>query len=414
MEKFIIEGGKKLSGDVHISGSKNASLPIMAACILSDERCELENVPDLRDVTTMSKVLETLGMKIEKDKDKLLITPTVSSFIAPYELVKTMRASIYVLGALLGKYGKAKVSMPGGCIIGQRPIDLHIKGFKQMGAKINFEKGYIIAETKKLTGTEIYLDVVSVGATINIMLAAVLAKGITVIRNAALEPHVVDTANFLNTLGAKIKGHGTNEIVIEGVRRLKGKKYRIIPDYIEAGTYLIAGAITKGNIKIDYYDGISTLISKLKLTGANIIEENNGLRITCNKRVNSVDITTAPYPGFPTDLQAQWMALMSIANGISVITETIWENRFIHASELIRMGADIKIERNTAVVKGVKNLYGTRVMVSDLRAGASLVLAGLCAKGKTEISRIYHLDRGYERIEDKLQKLGARIKRVKE
>jgi len=417
MDKIIIEGGRKLKGDVTISGSKNAALPIIAATLLTDKECIIDNVPFLKDVEVMNKLINILGGKVEFEKNKLCINnKEINKFKAPYELLKTMRAGVYVMGALLGRYKKFEVALPGGCVIGERPINLHINGFKKLGAKINIEHGYVKARAKKLRGTEIYLDVVSVGATINIMMASVLAEGVTIIKNAACEPHVVDLGNFLNKIGARISGLGTREIIIEGVQKLNGGNYKIISDYIEAGTFMVAAGITNSKITLQNapIGDLEAVEDKLKKAGCRIDKKENEITIYGVDRPNGVDIETLPYPGFPTDMQAQWTAFMSISSGTSVIRETIWEKRFMHVPELNRMGADILVKGNTAIVKGVKNLSGAQVMVSDLRAGASLVLAGLRATGKTEISRVYHLDRGYEKIEEKLEKLGARIKRSKE
>ena len=417
MDKIIIKGGRRLKGVVTISGSKNASLPIIAASLLANSNVTLENIPQLRDVTTMIKVITALGARVEIKRQVLNINPEgFKCKEAPYQLVRTMRASIYVMGPLLAKFGYAKVSLPGGCVIGVRPINLHLKGFEKLGAKVKIEHGYVEAYAKKLKGAEINLDCVSVGATANLMMAAVLAEGETIIRNAAKEPHIVDLGNFLKKMGAKIKGYGTDCISITGVRELSGCIHEIIPDYIEAGTFITCAAITKGNVilnKVPVSD-LETVISKFKEAGVSIIEESpNSLRIKMSKNIKAIDINTSPHPGFPTDMQAQWMAVMSVANGTSVITESIWENRFMHVAELRRMGADITLDGNTAIIKGVKSLSSAQVMVSDLRAGAALVIAGLTAKGETEISRIYHLDRGYEKIEEKLVRLGADIKRIK-
>lgn len=417
MDKFVIEGGVKLKGTVEVSGSKNSALPIIAASLLTSETVVLKNIPQLNDISTIVKLLRTLGAEVEMDGNTLTINARkLNSYKAPYELVKTMRASIYVMCPLLARLGKVTVALPGGCVIGQRPINLHLKGIEAMGAKVIMEYGYVNAAVKKLQGADIYLDVVSVGATANLIMAAVLAKGTTVIRNAAREPHIVDLGNFLNVLGANISGHGTDYITIKGVTELKGASYKIVYDYVEAGTLLVACAITRGKIKLNNapVENLEAVIAKLEQIGANIKTNKDTIQIKNSIRPNFADITTSPYPGFPTDMQAQWTALMSIASGTSVITETIWENRFIHVAELCRMGADIKIEGNNAIVKGVPHLTGTQVMVSDLRAGAALVLAGLFAKGITNISRVYHLDRGYDKLEDKLNKLGAKIKRIRE
>jgi len=415
-EVLKVTGGKKLKGTIKVSGSKNAVLPIMAATILTDDECVVSNVPDLSDVRVMNDVIKSLGGKIEIKNGVLKSKNNdIKSFRAPYELVRTMRASIYVMGSLLGKYGYAEVSLPGGCVIGDRPINLHLSGFEKMGAKVTIEHGYIKAEAKKLKGADIYLDVVSVGATANLMLAAVLAEGKTIIRNAASEPHIVDLGNFLNKMGAKVSGHGTKEIKITGVKNLHGCEYSVVADYIEAGTFLILSAMNGGGIVVDGApaEDIEIVISKLKEAGFNVKNDKGGLVVEGLKRPKSVDIETLPYPGFPTDLQSQWMVLMTIADGASIIRETIWENRFMHVPELNRMGADIKIEGNIAVVRGVEKLNSAPVMASDLRAGVALVMAALAADGETIIDRIYHIDRGYEKIVEKLSALGADIKKIK-
>ncbi|MGE4357928.1 MAG: UDP-N-acetylglucosamine 1-carboxyvinyltransferase [Candidatus Omnitrophota bacterium] len=421
MEKLIIEGGRPLKGEVEISGAKNSCLPIMAASLLTDERCVIRNVPPLRDIHTMIKLLRALGMKAEWNNYSVVIEPQKRQrkYVAPYNLVKTMRASICVLGPLLAKLHRAEVSMPGGCVIGYRPIDLHLKGLSALGYEINIEHGYIVAKAKKVKGTRIYLGGPfgsSVLGTANVMMAAVLAKGKTLIENAACEPEIVDLANLLVKMGAKIKGINTHLLEIEGVEGLKGVEYTVIPDRIEAGTYMIAGAITKGDIvvKSACIEHLGAVVDKLEEAGVEVICNGNNLRVRRGKGLKPVEVTTLPYPGFPTDMQAQMMALLTISKGISVITEKIYPDRFMHVAELNRMGAEIILEGASAIVKGVRELSGAPVMASDLRASAALVLAGLVAKGKTEISRIYHLDRGYESMEKKLSKLGARIKRVKE
>ncbi len=416
MDKIIIEGRNKLSGSVNISGSKNAALPIIASTILTAKECVLTNVPRLNDVLVMNKLIKTVGGETDFTGNTLCIrNKNITNFKAPYDLVKTMRASVYVMGALLGRYRQAEVALPGGCVIGERPINLHLQGFERMGAKITIEHGYIKAKAKKLKGAEINFDVVSVGATANIIMAAVLAEGKTIISNAACEPHIADLARFLNTLGAKISGYGNKEIEIRGVPELKGCKYEITPDYIEAGTFMAAAGITNSKITINNapLDHLEIIIHKLEEAGCKIKKTGTKLTVQGIERPKPAGIETRPYPGFPTDMQAQWSAFMSLSSGASIINETIWEKRFMHIPELNRMGANISVKGNTAVVEGVAGLSGAPVMVSDLRAGASLVLAGLRAKGTTEISRIYHLDRGYERIEKKFEMLGARIKRVK-
>ena len=416
MDKFIVEGGVALKGKVKISGSKNAALPIIAATILTDKECILNNIPHLNDTNVMNKLITSLGGKVSFEHNKLSTNnKNIKVFKAPYDLVKTMRASVYVMGALLGRYHKAEVAMPGGCIIGERPINLHLMGFEKLGAKITIEHGYIKAVAKKLKGADIYLDTVSVGATANLLMASVLAEGETILRNAAQEPHILDLCNFLNTMGAKITGEGTNTITIQGVSSLKGGTYDVISDYIEADTFMTAAAITNGKITLENAPAGNLEAVKIKLleTGTDIKEGKKSITVKGVKTPEPSNIDTAPYPGFPTDMQAQWMALMAVSSGTSIINETIWEKRFMHVPELNRMGANISTKGNTAIVEGVKELSGAPVMVSDLRAGASLVLAGLRAKGTTEISRIYHLDRGYEKIEKKLEALGARIKRSK-
>lgn len=417
MEKFVIKGGYRLTGEVEISGAKNAALPLMSACLLTDKECILEGIPNLKDIDTMSQLLTSLGSEIVRDKNGSLRIKTscITNHEAPYDLVRTMRASILVLGPLVTREGRAKISMPGGCAIGDRPINLHINALKKMGAKIEQKHGYIIATAKRLKGAKIYFDTQTVTGTENIIMAAVLAKGETILENAAREPEVVDLVHFLRKMGAKIEGEGTSVIRIEGVDSLKPAVHKVIPDRIEAGTYIIATAATCGNVRIKNcrMDHLDALEQKLVEAGVTIEREEDGVRVIGKREIKSVDITTMPYPGFPTDLQAQFMALMTVAKGLSLIRETIFENRFIHVSELKRMGADITIKDRNAIVKGVESLTGAPVMVSDLRAGAALVIAGLIAEGETEVLRIYHLDRGYEAMEKKLSKLGAKIKRVK-
>jgi len=420
MDKLIIEGGVKLKGEVTVSGAKNAVLPILAATLLTDEPCEIKGVPNLRDTHSMLKILRALGKVAEFDKGRVSVTAGKStSYIAEYKLVSTMRASFCVLGPLLGKLKKAKVSLPGGCVIGVRPVDLHLKGIRALGAEINIDSGYVIAKTNKLRGTYIYLGGVygsSVLATDNVMMAAVLATGKTVIESAACEPEVVDLAEFLIKLGAKIKGHGTPVIEIEGVKHLHGAVHSIIPDRIEAGTLILAALITGGDVLIKNvcYQHLGSLIDKLDEAGAHFERIDGTLRVKGNKKLRPVNVTTLPYPGFPTDMQAQMMSLMSVTGGISVITEKIYPDRFMHVAELNRMGAHIQREGPHAIVEGVKSLSGAPVMASDLRASAGLVLAGLAARGATAISRIYHLERGYEFIEEKLINLGAKVWREKE
>jgi UDP-N-acetylglucosamine 1-carboxyvinyltransferase len=419
MDKIVIEGGKKLKGEAEIGGSKNASLPIMSAALLAPKPCRIFGVPDLRDIRTMGQVIETLGARVEREKDGALVIDAkgLNKHEAPYELVKTMRASIYVMGPLLARLGKAKVSLPGGCAIGQRPIDMHLSGFESLGAKVKISHGYVEARAPKgLKGARIVLDKPSVGATANIMTAAVLASGTTYIHNAAQEPEIVDAAGFLNQMGGKVSGAGTDSIEIKGVRTLKGCEYAVIPDRIEAGTLILAAAMTRGSVLLRRarLDHLGIVAEKLLQQGVQLAEEKGGLRVLPGARPRPVNIYTMPHPGFPTDMQAQWMAFMATTKGTSVITETIWENRFMHVPEMVRMGADIKIEGSSAIVTGVGKLSGAPVMASDLRASAALVLAGLSARGTTEVSRIYHLDRGYERLEKKLTELGARVRRIAE
>jgi UDP-N-acetylglucosamine 1-carboxyvinyltransferase len=417
-EKLIISGGNRLQGTVKIDGAKNSSLSIMAATLLTKDVCILRNVPRLTDVETMSDVIRKLGVKVEwKEGNNLYIdSDNFNNYEAPYELVKMMRASILVMGPLLARLKRAKISLPGGCAIGARPVDYHLKGFEALGAKVEVEKGYIEAKVNILKGDEIYLDFPSLGATENIMMAACLAEGVTIIENAAKDPEVVELGNFLNKMGAKVKGLGTDLIKIKGVKELHGIDYTIIPDRIEAGTYMIAAAITGGDVLIEEADLslLKPLIVKLEEAGVRIELEKNLIQVIGPDRVNAVDIKTLPFPGFPTDMQPQFMALSCVARGTSVITETVFEKRFAHIGDLIRMGADIKVEGHSAIIKGVKKLSAAPVMASDLRGGAALVLAGLVAEGTTELSRIYHLDRGYAKLEEKLNSLGADIKRVKE
>ncbi len=416
MSKLLIQGGVPLSGEVRISGAKNAALPIMCAALLSAAPLRLTNVPHLRDVTTLLNLLGGMGVGVSLD-EKLgleLDAGPLHTPLAPYELVKTMRASILVLGPLLARCGEARVSLPGGCAIGQRPVDLHIKGLQAMGAEISVEHGYIIARAKRLKGARIFTDLVTVTGTENLMMAACLADGVTVIENAAREPEVVDLANCLNAMGANIEGAGGDTITIEGVAALSGAAHRIMPDRIETGTFLVAAAATGGSVRLRNTSVrlLDAVVEKLREAGAKVSAEDDGISLKIDGPLRAVNLRTAPYPAFPTDMQAQFMALDSIASGTAVLTETIFENRFMHALELLRMGADIEISGNTAVVKGVAQLDGATVMATDLRASASLVIAGLVASGETIVDRIYHLDRGYECIEEKLSQLGARIKRV--
>ena len=417
-EKLIISGGKRLQGVVKIDGAKNSALSIMAATLLTKDNCILRNIPRLTDIDTMAAVIRKLGVKVEWKGDNSLYIDSNSfnNYEAPYELVKMMRGSILVMGPLLARLKRAKISLPGGCAIGARPVDYHLKGFEALGAQFEVEKGYIEAKVNTLKGTEIYLDFPSLGATENIMMAACLAEDITSIENAAKDPEVVELGRFLNEMGAKIKGLGTDLIKIEGVKKLHGIDYTIIPDRIEAGTYMIAAAITGGDVLIENADPLllKPLIVKLEEAGVQIELEKDLIRVIRPDIVQAVDIKTLPFPGFPTDMQPQFMALSCVAKGTSVITETVFEKRFAHIGDLIRMGADIKVEGHSAIIKGVKKLSAAPVMASDLRGGAALVLAGLVAEGITELSRIYHLDRGYVKLEEKLNSLGANIKRVKE
>lgn len=416
MAKIVVEKSGPLHGTVRINGAKNSVLPILAASLLATEKCCLEDVPDLNDVDVICEVLASLGADVKRvDRERVEVNAAaLDNFEAPYELVRKMRASFLVMGPLLARMGKARISMPGGCAIGTRPIDLHLKGFKALGAEVTLGHGFVEAKTDGLVGARIYLDFPSVGATENIMMAAVLASGQTIIENAAEEPEITDLANFLNKMGAQIMGAGTDTIRINGVKSLKGCTHTVIPDRIEAGTYMVAAAITGGNVLVDNVvaDHLKPVIAKLKECDVQVIEEGNGLRVIGNGRPKAVDIKTLPYPGFPTDMQAQFMALMSIAEGTSVIIETVFENRFMHVRELERMGANIKIEGRSAVVEGSERLLGAPVKATDLRAGAALILAGLVSEGRTEISNTSHIDRGYVDIEEKLRSLGARIYRV--
>ena len=416
MEKLLITGGKPLEGEVKISGAKNSVLPILAASLLSDEEVIIGNVPHLQDVTTTISLLTEMGATLSIDeKMKVSINASsVNKFYAPYEMVKTMRASILVLGPLLAHFGEAKVSLPGGCAIGSRPVNLHLEGLKAMGANIKVEDGYIIAKTKKLKGAKISFPTATVTGTENIMMAAVLASGKTYIKNAAKEPEIIDLANCLRLMGAKIQGDGSSNIIIEGVKILKGCNYDVLPDRIETATFLVAAASTRGKLTLTHTrpDTIKIIIEKLKKAGAKISVKNDIINIETKSKLDAVNIITNPYPDFPTDMQAQFIALNSISKGKSKVVESVFENRFMHVQELVRMGADIDINGNTAIIKGVKDLTGAPVMATDLRASASLILAGLVAKGQTIVDRIYHIDRGYECIEEKLTKIGANIKRL--
>lgn len=415
MQKLIIEGGVALCGEVQISGAKNAALPILCASLLTGEILSIENVPRLNDVTTMLSLLRQMGVGIVVDgKNAKLAAASLSNLVAPYEMVKTMRAAILVLGPMLARAGAARVSLPGGCAIGLRPVDQHIKGLQAMGAEIEIEHGYIHAKAKRLSGAHIVMDIVTVTGTENLMMAATLADGTTVLENAAREPEVSDLANCLIAMGAKIHGVGSDVITIEGVESLRGATYRVMADRIETGTFLVAAATTGGEIHLSgtRSDTLDAVLDKLMEAGAAIESGEDWIHLKMNNPLKSANLRTAPYPAFPTDMQAQFMVLNSVATGTAIITETIFENRFMHVQELKRMNADIKVEGNTAVVCGVPHLNGAAVMATDLRASASLVVAGLIAKGETVVDRIYHLDRGYERIEDKLSRLGARIKRT--
>ena len=416
MPKFVVEKSGPLKGTVKISGAKNAVLPIMAATLLATEPCTIEEVPGLMDVDVMKEVLRSFDFVInEKGPETIEVLPSeLVRCEAPYELIKKMRASFLVMGPLLAKKGRARVSMPGGCAIGARPIDLHLKGFKALGAEIDLGHGYVEARADKLVGDRIYLDFPSVGATENIMMAAVLAQGQTILENAAEEPEIIDLANFLNKMGAKIRGAGTDTIRIDGVERLGGTRHAVIPDRIEAGTFMVAAAITKGDILVRNVlpEHLKPIVAKLKETGAELTEGEDFIRVNATNGIKAIDIKTLPYPGFPTDMQAQCMALMTVSQGTSVIIESVFENRFMHVSELNRMGASIKIEGHSAVVQGVETLQGAQVKATDLRAGAALILAGLIAEGETEIDEIYHIHRGYVDIEGKLRSLGARIRLV--
>jgi UDP-N-acetylglucosamine 1-carboxyvinyltransferase len=418
MDTLIIRGGKALKGEVVISGAKNAALPILAASVLASGENSFTGIPDLRDIATMGRLLSTMGCRFScKDGAAVIDSTSINHFEAPYELVKTMRASVLVLGPLVARYGRAKVSLPGGCAIGARPINLHLMGLKKMGAKIKLEGGYVIAKANRLSGAPIYFDTITVTGTENLMMAAALARGRTVLENAAREPEIIDLANCLTSMGARIKGAGESVIEIEGVDALRpAEHYEVIPDRIEAGTFMAIAGICGGdlllrNCRSDHMDAV---IMKLKDAGIAFKDTKKGLRVTGPERPVAADLKTMPYPGFPTDMQAQFMAMMTVARGTSVIKETIFENRYMHVAELKRMGADIRIEGGAAAVRGVEQLKGAPVMATDLRASASLVVAALRAEGETTISRIYHLDRGYEKIVEKLRKIGAEIHRARE
>ena len=419
MDKLIIEGGVPLHGEVVVSGAKNAALPILCAGLLAETPFTLTGVPELRDVASTLRLLDTMGVKVSKDGDQVTLDASdVASFEATYEMVKTMRASILVLGPLLARFGTARVSLPGGCAIGSRPVDLHIKGLQAMGAAMHITHGYIQASTlhlpnRRLQGAKYYMDVVTVTGTENLMMAAALAQGTTVLENAAKEPEVVDLAECLNKMGAKITGAGTDTITIEGVERLTGAQHHVVCDRIEAGTYMVAAAMTGGEVTLKNAraDLLEAVIEKLREAGATISHDSNSITVKSNGKLKAVNVRTAPHPAFPTDMQAQFMAMNTVAEGVCTVIETIFENRFMHVQELQRMGANIDVQGNTAMVQGVHALEGANVMATDLRASAGLVLAGLVADGETVIDRIYHLDRGYEKLEEKLNQLGAKVRR---
>ncbi len=417
MQKFIIEGGVALDGEVTISGAKNAVLPLQAATLLAETPMTIRNVPQLKDVQTLAAVIEGMGVKVSFDAENNIHTDTssINRFSAPYELVRTMRASILVLGPMVARFGEAEVSLPGGCAIGTRPVNLHIAGLEAMGAQVTVEEGYIRARAKRLKGAHIVMEMVSVTGTENILMAAVLAEGETIIENAAREPEVTDLANCLNLMGAKIRGIGTDKLIIEGVKSLQGIDYTVLPDRIETGTFLAAAAITGGRVRVKQAapDTLDAVLHKFREAGALVQTGTDWIEVDMRGRIlKAVDLRTDPYPAFPTDMQAQFMAMNACSQGIGVIVETIFENRMMHVAELMRLGANIRLEGNTAIVAGMPYLKGAPVMATDLRASASLILAGLAAQGKTTVDRIYHTDRGYERIEQKLAGLGARIQRV--
>ncbi|HTY43086.1 MAG TPA: UDP-N-acetylglucosamine 1-carboxyvinyltransferase [Thermoanaerobaculia bacterium] len=415
MDKFVIVGPSRLSGEVTISGAKNAALPCLAAALLTPETVRLENLPDVADIRTLGRLLQHVGAGVSRDGDAAVISArTIGSADAPYDLVKTMRASVLVLGPLLARAGAVRVSLPGGCAIGVRPINLHLAAFEKLGAEVRLEHGYVEARASRLQGADVAFDTVTVTGTENVMLAATLARGTTRLVNAAREPEVVDLANLLRAMGARISGDGTDTILVEGVESLHGAEHRVIPDRIEAGTYALAAAATRGDVRIARCapEHLGALASRLRATGASVEASDGALRVRARGALASHDVATAPHPGFPTDLQAQWMALATGLDGVATITETIFENRFQHVAELVRMGARIRLEGRWAVVEGPSRLTGARVMASDLRASAALVVAGLTAEGETTIERVYHLDRGYQRMEEKLGALGARVRRV--
>ena len=416
MDKYIIEGLNPLAGEIKVGGAKNAALPIIAASLLADSQVVLEDIPQLRDVTNLCSIIEDMGAKVKREKNRIEIDPaTVSKTEADHDLARKLRASYYILGVMLAKSGHARTTLPGGCNIGNRPIDLHLKGFRALGAEVNLDHGVVDVKADKLKGAEIYLDYPSVGATINIMMAASRAEGKTVIENAAREPEIVDLANFLTVMGAKIKGVGTDVVKIEGVDEMHGVEHRIIPDRIEAGTYMIASAITAGDVFVRNVltEHVKPLIAKMHEMGITVEEDIAGVRVKAGNELKAVDVKTLPYPGFPTDMQSQMMALLTQADETSLIIETVWENRFMHVDELKRMGAEIKIDGHSALIKP-GCLTGAEVRATDLRAGAALILAGLAAEGKTEVKDIYHVERGYENIEKKLCQVGATINKVSE
>ena len=416
MDTIVIHGGRSLHGEVCVGGAKNAALPLLFASLLTEDECRLSRMPGVVDIRTALRLLNEIGVSTDwlSDSTVTLSARTIQHLEAPYDLVKTMRASFLVLGPLLARFGKARVSTPGGCAIGTRPVDIHLEGFKQLGASIRIQEGYVEATAKCLHGADIVLEFPSVGATENLMMAATLAQGTTRLENVAREPEIADLAKLLNAMGAQVSGAGSNIITIEGVPRLHGAEHAVIPDRVEAGTFLIAGAITSGDVFVRnaQADHLDAFLQKIRATGIQICVEQDGIWLKGEGRPSNVDVTTWPYPGFPTDLQAQMMALLTIGQGRSLITETVFENRFMHVQELARLGADIHIRGNTAAVNGTAFLSGAPVMATDLRASVSLILAGLAAQGKTEISRVYHLDRGYEKIEHKLSQLGADIQRI--
>ena len=414
MERILITGGERLQGEVVVSGAKNAALPIICATLMADGESVLKDIPHLRDIYSLKEIMESLGVEVSFSKNEMRVNPNnINTYEAPYELGRKLRASYYILGALLPRLGAARCALPGGCQIGNRPIDLHLKGFRALGAEVIMDHGTVEVRAEKLRGAKIYLDYPSVGATINILLAATLAEGQTIIENAAREPEIVDLANYLNFAGAQVRGVGTDVIKVEGVERLHGVEHRVIPDRIEAGTYMIAAAMTKGDIFVRNVlnEHLKPLIAKMTEMGAQIEEDIDWIRVYGEGLLKGVDFKTLPHPGFPTDLQSQMMALLTQVNGPSLVIETVWENRFMHVDELKRMGADIKLDGRTALIKPTE-LTGAKVTATDLRAGAALILAGLVAQGETEISDIYHIERGYENIEEKLRGLGAKISRT--